>query len=359
MMTLHIIKDLLLHILIILLPIFLYHTFWGEHTKNSRYVIASFTTISVVLTMSFAVSFGEGYLYDLRLVPLTIAFLYGGYRVGLITLAVLFAYRFYFGGQGFYATLIVYTCLSTALIFLGIYYHKLALRMKLLAAASLPVFMILMTLPVFKILGREISIYFMLIHGSIQLITISITVYLIEMIRKQWRLEREIIRAEKMNAISQLAASVAHEIRNPMTVVKGFMQLFNEKKWIPQEEKTYISMMLQELDRAQSIINDYLSLAKPHTEELQTLNIKKNIEHVLNIMLPYAAMASIEIKAEIEDFLYIRANNDEINQVLVNIIKNGIESMENGGMLRVAASRKYSMIEVHIQIQEKAWNKKY
>src|SRR5690606_21372175 len=75
--------------------------------------------------------------------------------------------------------------------------------------------------------------------------------------------------AEKMNAIAQLAASVAHEIRNPLTVVKGFLQIFLSKEKLTAEEHTYVKLMIEEMNRAESIINDYLSLAKPDIKETE------------------------------------------------------------------------------------------
>ncbi len=86
---------------------------------------------------------------------------------------------------------------------------------------------------------------------------------------------RDLQRAEKMNAIGQLAASVAHEIRNPMTVVKGFLQIFLAKEQMSDEERMYIRLMIDEMNRAETIINDYLSMAKPDLEQTKEL-MEKN-----------------------------------------------------------------------------------
>ena len=92
-----------------------------------------------------------------------------------------------------------------------------------------------------------------------------------ENIVEKSKLYRELQRAEKMNAIGQLAASVAHEIRNPMTVVKGFLQIFLAKEQMSEEERMYIRLMIDEMNRAETIINDYLSLAKPDLQQTESI----------------------------------------------------------------------------------------
>ncbi|MGZ4111631.1 MAG: LytS/YhcK type 5TM receptor domain-containing protein, partial [Tumebacillaceae bacterium] len=116
------IKDLLLNILFLLVPIFVYQTFWGDKaesvsiTPRHRSVIAVLSSISLILCMTFPVTYIPGYLLDLRLVPLLLAILYGGYGVGLIVTVSMFAYRIYIGGAdpGFYYMLATFPVIILA-----------------------------------------------------------------------------------------------------------------------------------------------------------------------------------------------------------------------------------------------------
>ena len=113
----------------------------------------------------------------------------------------------------------------------------------------------------------------------------------VENIIEKSKINREMQRAEKMNAIGQLAASVAHEIRNPMTVVKGFLQIFLAKDQMSEEERMYIRLMIEEMNRAETIINDYLSLAKPDMEHIESIDGRELAEKVLDLMNSYAMMS--------------------------------------------------------------------
>ena len=148
---------------------------------------------------------------------------------------------------------------------------------------------------------------------------------------------RDLQRAEKMNAIGQLAASVAHEIRNPMTVVKGFLQIFLSKEHMSDEERMYIRLMIDEMNRAETIINDYLSMAKPDLEQTERINGKELAEKAMDLMNSYAMMAkNITMMAPIIEDIEIKGNKSELQQVLINMLKNGIEAMKDGGQLSLS-----------------------
>jgi len=137
---------------------------------------------------------------------------------------------------------------------------------------------------------------------------------------------RELQRAEKMNAIGQLAASVAHEIRNPMTVVKGFLQIFLAKDQMSEEERMYIRLMIEEMNRAETIINDYLSLAKPDMEKTESIDGKELAEKAMDLMNSYAKMSkNIIMLTPVLDQVTVRGNKNELHQVLINILKNGMK----------------------------------
>ncbi|MBT2644467.1 HAMP domain-containing protein [Bacillus sp. ISL-41] len=161
-----------------------------------------------------------------------------------------------------------------------------------------------------------------------------------EDIFERTKLQQELQRAEKMNAIGQLAASVAHEIRNPMTVVKGFLQIFLSKD-MTEEDHMYLKLMIEELNRAETIINDYLSLAKPDVGKLEIIDGSEMTEQVMDLMSSYAMMSkNISMHTEIKDQVKIRGNKSELKQVLINILKNGIEAMGDGGKLSMTLEKK-------------------
>jgi two-component system, sporulation sensor kinase B len=159
-----------------------------------------------------------------------------------------------------------------------------------------------------------------------------------EQIIEKTKLQKELQRAEKMNAIGQLAASVAHEIRNPMTVVKGFLQIFLGKQHMSGEEQSYIQLMIDEMNRAEVIINDYLSLAKPDfNQETELIDANELTLKVMDLMNSYAMLSkNIQLECSLPVDILIKGNQSELKQVLINILKNGIEAMKDGGQLSIS-----------------------
>lgn len=131
--------------------------------------------------------------------------------------------------------------------------------------------------------------------------------------------------AERLNTAGQLAASVAHEIRNPLTIVRGFLQLSTQKTILKEHTK----LMIQELDQAEIIISNYLSLLKPEFNGSEFTNVENDIQAVTNLLYPFALMSKNEIQLKIADGLKVKITSMEIRQVLINVIKNAIESMES------------------------------
>ncbi|WP_088013252.1 sensor histidine kinase [Gottfriedia acidiceleris] len=160
---------------------------------------------------------------------------------------------------------------------------------------------------------------------------------------------KEIQQAKQLNSIGQLAATIAHEIRNPITVVKGFAQLFQKTKTMNSDEKYYVDTMLKELEYAQTIINDYLSLAKPQTETLQVVEVNKEILNVTDLLASMANSQSSCFKLNFNQILYTKINPIEFKQVLVNLMKNAIESMhDTGGLITInlLQENEYALIEI-------------
>ncbi|MGM0882165.1 MAG: ATP-binding protein [Bacillota bacterium] len=146
----------------------------------------------------------------------------------------------------------------------------------------------------------------------------------------------ELQRSEKMEIISQLAASVAHEVRNPLQVTRGFLQLLREKT-TNDKDKGFMVLAIDELDRASEIITDFLTFAKPQLEQTTLLNIAEELRQIEGILVPLATMQGGVIKVDLETDLYVRGNSSKLKQALINIIKNSIEALNEEGAILIRA----------------------
>lgn len=343
----------LTQILIVLFPIFVYQLFFNDRTKHykkgSNIKLTLILLVMVLLTMSFPVQFSEGYIYDFRIVPFIIAFLYGGLVPGLLTLITLLVFRFFVGGEGFYHVLICYSVATVILLYYSNRYDALQMKNKIVLFSSI-FWLMTFTLVITYINTREFNqIPFLLFYYFISWVCLLMGIYTIENVNQKRTIDLELQRAEKLNVISQLAASVAHEVRNPMTSVRGFLQLLKEDEVSTITQKNYIAIAIDELDHAQAIINDYLSLAKPNNEEQTVLNLSTEMKKAIELMTSFSTILDIDIKSELEDNLFIQGNRGEIKQVLINIIKNGIESMDMGGILYVKLYKAAGFVFIEIK----------
>lgn len=157
----------------------------------------------------------------------------------------------------------------------------------------------------------------------------------------------ELQRSEKMEIISELAASVAHEVRNPLQVTRGFLQLVAEKQ--ENSDKVYLNMALDELDRASGIITDFLTFAKPEVGKNTILNILDEFIHIEGILIPMANLQGGNITVNIPRNLYISGNSSKFKQAFVNIIKNSIESLHDEGDIQLWAYENKNRVFIHIK----------
>ncbi len=252
------------------------------------------------------------------------------------------------GGAGFYVVLVNYSVTCAVLIFMGKQIHAYSKTGKLIFVSIVfwaNTLIVLLTLLQTNQIGQ---ISFMVVFYAITWICLMMVVLVIENVNQQMKIREQLQKDEKLNVISQLAASVAHEVRNPLTSVRGFLQLISDDENLRTAQKNYINIALSELDHAQVIINDYLSLAKPNTEELSIINLSDEVNKTVELMTSYSNIQNIAIQTTIQDSLYMKGNKSEIKQVLVNIMKNGIEAMTMGGTLSVHTYEKNGTISIEI-----------
>jgi PAS domain S-box-containing protein len=144
-------------------------------------------------------------------------------------------------------------------------------------------------------------------------------------------------KADKLSLVGELAAGVAHEIRNPLTALKGFVQLLQAKaENNPDYKPEYFEIMLSELDRIHFIVNEFMLLAKPQVSNFQPKDIRILMQHVVALLTTQAIMNDVQILTDFEsDLPMVTCEENQLKQVFVNILKNAIEAMPHGGILRI------------------------
>lgn len=164
------------------------------------------------------------------------------------------------------------------------------------------------------------------------------------------RQQRELGRLERLNLIGQLAAGISHEIRNPLTTVKGFLQLFEAKSQYAQD-KEYLELMIAEIDRANSIITNFLSLAKANIDNISSCNINQVINHVFPMLQADAFNSNKEVATDLETLPDILMNENEIKQLILNLVRNGLEVTAEHGSVMICTYLKGDRVVLAIKDQ--------
>ncbi|MCY8595043.1 ATP-binding protein, partial [Bacillus haynesii] len=148
-----------------------------------------------------------------------------------------------------------------------------------------------------------------------------------EDITNQKRSEKMLMKSEMLSAVGQLAAGIAHEIRNPLTSLKGFLQLMIQSK---KYQKDYAEVMMSEFIRLEAIINEFLVLAKTKSTTFDPVQVNSIVEDVCMVLESQAVLNNVRIEKQLSgDLPEILAVSNELKQVFLNILKNAIEAMED------------------------------
>lgn len=342
------VQSLLLNIFLIFCAIFLSFMMilnrrWnnGKVKINRKLVVFILAACTIILCMSFPFSMFPGYFYDLRIIPLLLGMLYGGNLVGWALAVILFGYRYYLGGDGFYTTVYAYCVVISIASFYLVKYRSASIQKRLLIGLSLSFFASFLVTVISYIrmddsvglLNQQIIMFFVM-YCLLHVLAMWMAIYIIEMMHENLMLWKEVERAEKMYVLGELAASIAHEIRNPMTVVRGFVQLLSNQE-IGKANKSYMELVISELDRAETIIEDYLSYARPQIDKKEEIEIGELMKQVINIVEGFTIMKNVQISYEMQDSLRVIGDSKKLAQVFINLLKNGVEAMPDGGMLQI------------------------
>jgi two-component system sporulation sensor kinase B len=345
-------SHLLINLLVILVAL-LFLQYWLHQPRQSRTktnrVVFVLISVTISFCMLFPIKIANGIIFDLRFIPFVLGCLYAQRKTRIWIIILIVGLRLSYGvdHSGVAITnLFIFYFLTMQLKTL---YFRLPVPGRITLSTLLIMFMSIWTL-VGVAAFYDLALTFPLCISFILVQTAGMVIvsYLVESIREQQIVLQKLYRMEKMEVVSHLAASISHEIRNPLTSTRGFLQLLSESKEIPAELKDYIAFATSELDQAERIIRDYLTFAKPTHNKLENLNIRTEIEKAVRIVEPLAKMSAVNISFHAEPS-FIKGNSGMVQQVLINIIKNGIEAMPSGGNLSLIGNADKSAVTITIK----------
>lgn len=170
-------------------------------------------------------------------------------------------------------------------------------------------------------------------------------VMIVQDVTEEEKLRTELNHVERLTLVGQMAAGITHEIRNPMAVVRGFLQLMREKS--PGELDSYYQIVMEELDRANGIINDFLSLAQSRVSDKERVQLQHIIEELSPLLWADANLRGQSVELSIAPALPpLSLNVREIKQLILNLARNGMEAMDVKGVLTLETR----MINDHIEL---------
>lgn len=160
--------------------------------------------------------------------------------------------------------------------------------------------------------------------------------------------EEKLQQAEKLSVVGHLAAGIAHEIRNPLTAIKGFTQLLKE-----EHNNEYADVMIAELDRIDKIVGDLLILAKPEVKQFNVSNLNELMNDLFSLLKTQAIMNNIDFSITFSNKnIIIECEQDKLKQLFINIIKNSFEAIDKNGKISITCEKIPKKNEIHITFRD-------
>jgi len=160
--------------------------------------------------------------------------------------------------------------------------------------------------------------------------------------------EKEMARLDRLNLIGQMAASIGHEVRNPMTTIRGFLQYFGRKQEFSRYTEEF-TIMISELDRANEIITEFLSLAKNKSISLTKACLNQSIKAIYPLLEADAFERGYNIEVELGEIHELWLDEKDIRQLLLNLVYNGFEAIPDRGTVRIRTYQTGDLVVLAVQ----------
>jgi PAS domain S-box-containing protein len=163
-------------------------------------------------------------------------------------------------------------------------------------------------------------------------------------------LELQMARLDRLNVVGQIAACIGHEIRNPMTSVRGFLQILAQND-LYQQDIEHFELMIEELDRANCIITEFLSLARNKTLELKNHDLNNIVQSILPLINAEALVQDKVVQVYLQEIPSLLLDEGEIRQLLLNLARNALDAMPPNKRLTIQTYREGEEVVLAVRDQ--------
>lgn len=305
--------------------------------------------LSLILCSLFSYPIQSEYVLDLRIIP----FLLGGLYLRLspiLGFLVIFFRAFHGIDVGFFIAVAFYTVFSFFIWFISPWFLKLTSTKRILFCTVMTLLLsvvILLTIALNTVSPDQL-LDIIIAYIVVPPLGVALLSSLIEIREKNQQLQQQLIIEEKLAAVEQMGAAISHEIRNPLTAAIGFIDLLDQV-YLDNNTRKYLSIIKDELDSAEGIIQDYLTFSKPVVESIEELDIQEELTHILKLLHPFANYHSVKVATDFSTYGTIQGDKSKFHQCFINIIRNSIESMSYGGALLIKTVATQNKIIISIQ----------
>ncbi len=343
---------LMFNLSLLLVLLFFFIIFVEQKVADfSRSFYFFYFSISLILCLLVSNTITDYLIFDLRQIPLTLGGLYMGPILGSWLFLLTIVMRGWIAiDTGFWISSFYFLGLTITTILL----HKKFLiknrHTKVIWATTLAIITSIFWGAIYWVENLNLfsfsSIVLILI---IPVLGTTIIIYTIESVREKLVYRTRVLNSEKREAVSHISASIAHEVRNPLTVTRGFLQLLQRPLITDENRLDYTSIAIKELDRAESIIADYLTFSKPTLTKNETLVVCEVLKQMVEVIKPLANMNTVELELECDCKATICGDKNNFHQSILNMFKNCIEAMPNGGKLTINTYIKNKQLIIEIK----------
>ncbi|MCI3919142.1 HAMP domain-containing histidine kinase [Paenibacillus sp. TRM 82003] len=290
--------------------------------------------------MLFPFEITDGVTYNLKFVALIVGTLYGGLRWGAALAVVAAAVQAVQTGVEWGLLLIAISLVLAGAVRLGsgrffqsAYVGKALLGIGF-SAISLALVAILLVIYAIRLPIGPVALFFVC-----QTVLLLLVLSLSEHIRETLEVRKERVRMEKLTANSGLAVIIAHELRNPLTTVHGFLQLI--KRHNPSEQiQYYLNTAMSELTEAEKVIHTYLTITTLNQSEKTDVFLLPSVESAVREVWPAIEQKKIDFHNEVPSSVRLVCNGEQLELCMTHLLRNGANALHRGGKLTIAACQK-------------------